>query len=246
MSVSIRYPNITASNEKDQLQQVRSYLHQLVDQLNMTLEDVGTAASSQNTALMNRAPAYAEKTKQDPVDTFNSIKALIIKSADIVEAYYDQINYRMQSVYVAESEFGTYKEANDKAVRETANATSELYSNVQSITSNVQDINDQLHETDAYIKRGHLYDDDAGFPVYGIEIGQTNKDNGVETFAKFARFTADRLEFYYAGDQENPIAYISGTKLYITTVQVLDIFQLGGFEDDVQEDGSVLTMWVGV
>ena len=40
MSVNLRFPNITAGTEKEQLTQIKSYLHQLVDQLNYTLEQL--------------------------------------------------------------------------------------------------------------------------------------------------------------------------------------------------------------
>jgi two-component SAPR family response regulator len=42
MSINIRYPNITALSEKEQLAQVKSYLHQLVDQLNYALPTLGS------------------------------------------------------------------------------------------------------------------------------------------------------------------------------------------------------------
>lgn len=34
MSMNFRYPNITGSTEKEQIAQIKSYLHQLADQLN--------------------------------------------------------------------------------------------------------------------------------------------------------------------------------------------------------------------
>jgi hypothetical protein len=34
VSINFRYPNITAGLEKEQITQVKAYLHQLVDQLN--------------------------------------------------------------------------------------------------------------------------------------------------------------------------------------------------------------------
>ena len=37
MSVKIRYPNITGGSEREQLAQIKSFLYQLVDQLNYAL-----------------------------------------------------------------------------------------------------------------------------------------------------------------------------------------------------------------
>lgn len=41
MSINIRYPNITAGSEREQMAQMRSYLHQLVDQLNYAFSILG-------------------------------------------------------------------------------------------------------------------------------------------------------------------------------------------------------------
>jgi hypothetical protein len=50
MSINIRYPNITALSEKEQLAQVKSYLHQLVDQLNYALSTLGAGDGQKNTS----------------------------------------------------------------------------------------------------------------------------------------------------------------------------------------------------
>jgi hypothetical protein len=55
----------------------------------------------------------AQAREESAETTFNSLKALIIKSADIVNAYYEEINTRLSGVYVAESDFGTYVEETD-------------------------------------------------------------------------------------------------------------------------------------
>ena len=241
--IDIRYPSITGTNDAAQLMQVKSYLHQLVDQLNMALKDV-----EQSTALATTTAksVYAGKVaeEKDAQSTFNSIKALIIKSADIVNAYYDEINTRMSSVYVAESEFGTYTEKNDKLVSETATGTAELYSNVQTIVSDIAGIKNQIIETNAYINSGRIDTAADGAAVYGIEVGQRNVIDGVEVFNKYARFTADRLSFYDQNDNE--VAYVRDTKLYITNVEVTGSFLQGGFEDTALADGSIVSKWVGV
>ena len=84
MSINIRLPNITENTERGQLLQVKSYLYQLVEQLNLALTDVERVASSAVTTAKASSAASAEKDSQA---TFNSIKALIIKSADIWHPY---------------------------------------------------------------------------------------------------------------------------------------------------------------
>ena len=98
-----------------------------------------------------------------------------------------------------------------------------------------------LIEVNAHIKSGLLYYDEAGAPVYGLEIGQRTEIDGVETFNKYARFTSEKLSFYDSNDNE--VAYISDKKLYITHVEVTGSFTLGGFVDTVLPDRSVVTRW---
>ena len=244
MSTNIRYPNITGGTEAAQLLQLKSYLHQLVDQLNMTLKDVERSTAAAVVNSLAKASSGGVEEKKDPQSTFNDIKALIIKSADIVNAYYDEINYRLESVYVAESVFGDYAQQTTKDVRETAELTEEMYNTVQAISSKVDGIESQIIETDAYINRGLLDYADDGTPVYGIEVGQRNAIDGVEVFNKYARFTAAKLSFYDQNDNE--VAYVSDRKLYITNVEVTGVYRQGGFEDTALADGSIVSKWVGV
>ena len=49
MSANIRYPNITGISEKEQLAQIKSYLIQLVDQLNYALSTIDTGDGATQT-----------------------------------------------------------------------------------------------------------------------------------------------------------------------------------------------------
>jgi hypothetical protein len=97
-----------------------------------------------------------------------------------------------------------------------------------------------LVETYAHIKSGKLEEKD-GIGVYGIEVGQRNVVNGVESFNKFARFTSDRLSFYDKGGHE--VAYISDYKLYITYAEVTGTLKLGGYLVDTTNGLTV--KWEG-
>lgn len=241
MSSNIRYPNITGTTEAAQLLQVRSYLHQLVDQLNMTLKNVESNAAV--VTAVKSAPSGKADKENDAQNTFNSIKALIIKSADIVNAYYEEINHRLEGVYVAESEFGAYAEQTTLDITANSKSIESLYSDVQQILSDVEGIDSQIIETNAHINSGLLYYAADGTPVYGLEIGQRNEVDGVVVFNKYARFTADRLSFYDQNDNE--VAFISDRVLHITRVEVDGSYIQGGFEDKTLSDGGVVTKWVG-
>ena len=88
---------------QEQLVRQYSYLFQMAQQLNVALgqlESGGTAAPSGGTA----APA-AEREQQ-----YQTLKSMIVKTADTVQRRMDQLSTKLTGEYVAASEFGTYVE----------------------------------------------------------------------------------------------------------------------------------------
>ena len=237
MSMDIRLPNITATTEAGKLQQVQSYLFQLVEQLNFALKSVESAAGSN--VIQETATSTGVSREQEAQASFNSIKALIIKSADIVNAYYDVISEKLSGEYVAESEFGTYREVTEQTITKTSTMVEQNFRSVQQIITDLEGLQHKLIEVDAYINSGHLYDDEDGVPIYGLEIGQRTEIDGVEVFNKYARFTAEKLSFFDHNGHE--VAYVSDKKLYITHIEVTGSFAIGKLVHTVLADGSVVT-----
>lgn len=231
MGMDIRLPNINASTEEGQLMQIKSYLYQFAEQLKYafsTLEAGGTTAGDAEQQIIS-APAEETAT---PGSTFNSIKSLIIKSADIVNAYYEEINRRLEGEYVAQSEFGTYSEQTSQIISENAAAIERVFNNIQQITSELEEVKNTLIEVNAYMKSGLLAYDDNGVPIYGLEVGQRNTVDGEEVFNKYARFTANRLSFYDQNDSE--VAYMSDYKFYIKNGEITETLKLGAFLIDTR------------
>ena len=234
MSFDLKLPNITATSVDGKVEQVRAYLYQLTEQLKWALNSIdsaGVKALQQGTKSNGK-----ELTEQEAQATFGSIKSLIIKSADIVEAYSEEIKERLVGEYVAKSEFGTYKENTEKTTIETSKGIEDLYKSVQEITGVIN----QFIEVNARIRSGILDYDENEVPIYGLEIGQINEIDGVEVFNKYARFTSDRLSFFDKNDIE--VAYISDYKLYITNAHIAGTLTLGRFEFDTS-DGLAIK-WV--
>lgn len=245
MSINLRLPNITEPTAEGKLRQIQSYLYQTVEQLNWalnTLESGGTGAvvmQGKNSA----GNSSGGEDKKDNSVNFNELKALIIKSADIVNAYYEKIHNRLTGEYVAQSDFGTFVELTEGQFTATSEDIEQLYTNLQQIITDIDNVEHTLIEVNAHIKSGLLDYEDYGTPIYGLEIGQRNEIDGVEVFNKYARFTADELSFYDANGMK--VAYISDNKLYIAHIEITGSFSHGGFVDSVQSDLSVVTRWVG-
>ena len=220
--MDLRLPNITAPDTAGKLNQLQRYLYALVEQLNWELGTASAPATPQTIAAPTPAPA----------ETFSSIKSLIIKSADIVQAYSDKITQTLEGKYVAQSEFGTFTEETAQVLAQTSKEVEQLFSNLQRIESTLIGVN-------AYLRSGLLYYDAGGVPVYGLEVGQQTQVDGQTVFNKYARFTAGKLSFYDANDNE--VAYISDYKLHITNVEVGGTLRQGHFQDSTQADGSIVT-----
>lgn len=241
MNANLRFPNITAQSDKEKLVQVQGYLHQLVQQLNWAFDNVGGGSSVKQAVELSKASGGIVES-EEAKSAFNDIKSLIIKSADIVNAYYESINTRLKSIYVSQSDFGTYTAETDAVIDANSEGIEQLYSNMQEILTDVANLEHTLIESNAYINSGLLYYDDQGVPVYGLEIGQRNEIDGEEVFNQFARFTAAKLSFYDSNGNE--VAYISDKKLYITHVEITGSLQQGSFIDTVMENGDVVSKWI--
>lgn len=241
--INIRLPNITAQTDREQLMQVKSYLHQLVQELNWALTSIETGNSAGTTAIKNQSAGDAV-TKKELTTSYNELRSLIIKSANTVSAYAEAAEERYKSLYVAQADFGTYTEQAEQRIAENAAGIAQFFTNMQEIVTDIETLEHSLIEANAHIKSGLLYYDGNGVPIYGVEVGQRTEIDGVEVFDKFARFISDRLSFYDQNDNE--VAYISDRKLHITHVEIEGTFRMGGFMDMVQPDRSIVTKWVEI
>ena len=236
MSVNLRLPNITADTEQGQLSQIKGYMYQLVQELNWALETIESASSGDKSAAVEIEGKNEPLSPEEAENTFNSIKALIIKSADIVNAYETTMKTSFDGEYVAISDFGTYQEKTSLLIEENSKGITEVFTNIQNITN--PDGTGSLDELNACIKRGLIGYDKNGNEVYGISIGESD-ENG--KFKNYAWFTADKLSFF--DENGNEVAYISKRRLYITDAIFLGVIQFGGYRMDTA-DGIAFT-WIG-
>ena len=242
MSYSFRLPNITATTPQGQLAQMQSFLYQTVEQLNWALNTIESGTASGNVVNHNTNNGVSTSQEEKAASTFGEIKPLIIKSADIVNAYYEKINARLVGEYVAKSDFGAYQQNTEAQIEANSETISQYYTNIQESITDLSTLENKLIEVNAHIHSGFLYYDENGVPVYGLEVGQKTEIDGVEVFKKYARFTSEKLSFY---DQNNyEVAYVSDKKLHITHIEVIEkgsSFTIGKLVDTVLDDGSVVT-----
>lgn len=145
--IDIRQPNITAGTPEQQLIQMRSYLYQLSQQLQWAFSTVSSSGSGNSVYVSPGSVGNAAvNARIDPQKTFAALKDLIIKSADIVNAYYDEINTKLSGVYVAQSDFGIYAEETGAVISANSTGVSQLYENNRTILLNIQTLEDSMKD----------------------------------------------------------------------------------------------------
>ena len=175
-----------------------------------------------------------------------SVDGLVVKNEDLagrisgLELTTESFKTYVETTLVTEDSFEKYKSESEQTAKD--------------ITDKFTSIDQYLNETAAHIKSGLLGHNEAGVPVFGIEVGQTTVNaEGEEVFDKFARFTSDKLSFYDQSSDE--VAYIGDRKMAITHAEIIDrqvagstdygSFKQGGFVDITLADGGIVTKWVG-
>lgn len=248
MGVDLRLPNITATTTEGQISQMRSYIMQLAEQLNWAFNSIsnGETMSSYKEAQASSVDSQ-EKTAQN---TFSDIKALIIKSADIVEAYYKEFGVLLESEgkYLAVSDFGTYYEESSKTLVDKYDSIEEQYKNLQAVVDSMGELVGEI-STNALIKSGLLkrvtIGEVDGVPLYGIEVGQTVEDEktGEVIYNKLAQLSSDGLELYSDPSSSVPTAIFKHNTMYIPNAEISETLKIGGYR--IKTSNGLSFKWEG-
>lgn len=146
MGIDLRQPNISG-NDHEMLLGVKSYLFQLREQLQWAFDNLDLNGSGgkdesggtvNNTTIINQTTVPAgEKEAQA---TFDAIKSFIIKAADIADAYYEIVSTKLQSSYVAKSDYGDYVKNTTALIEKSSEKIDQNYKNIQVIIQDVDDL----------------------------------------------------------------------------------------------------------
>lgn len=235
-------PVFTSGNPEKNIREMQRYLWQFVEQMQIAIGESRKIEKE----LQQYQKEEKQKAKDTPAAAFGRIKDLIIKSADIVEAYRTEITRTLEGEFVAVSTFGTFQERTTAAITETDKNVTQNFKAIQKIETDVAGLESGIRQMNAYIRTGFLYEDSDGVSRYGVEIGEQAEKDGVNVFLKFARLTSDRLSFFDQNGIE--VAYISDKKLYIISAQVQEIeaksayvgeLSIGGYFFEVGLDGHL-------
>lgn len=248
MAVNIPAPPADATKS---LETAYNYLFQLHEQLNYALSHISSeqimmdnttqivSGSSQTAIPQNQTET--QKRQQE----FDNLRGIIVKTAKVIRSEMDAIVQTLERDYVAESEFGTYKDQTTLKLEALADGITQNYNSVNELTSDVDGFGAWKSNTDGYIKTGILWYEN-GVPIIGVAVGQNTQvevdgELIIEEKNKLATFISDELAFW---NNNEKIAYMTGNYLHIANAEILGTSKIGGYVVVPEEDG-VAIRWEG-
>lgn len=226
----IQTPPQFGGDERQQLVQVRSYLYQLAETLNQNLNNLTLDNFRPDTKqVISGASQESEAAIKENAAT---LKALIIKTASVIEAQIDEINTELETDYVAKSEFGTYTKQAEAQITANAEGITQNYERVEHITGQ---FDEYVLSTSGYIRTGITVVEEDGTEAVGIEIGDLEGENPMK-----ATFTSEKLAFWQNGVQ---VAWISNGQWSANAIDIKDMITLGSWQ--ITKTNGFSIRWVG-
>lgn len=238
-------PPTLSGRSEDQLRQLQSYLYAMSGKLNEALMSISIEQMTPETRrVIVGASESGEADKQTKQKEYQTLKSLIIKTAEIVRHEMDEIYVQLNDKYEAiSSQFGTYEETLINTITATAKGILQDYnyeSRIQGLEEADGNTQSFMQRIDGYIFSGVIREE-AGVPILGIAIGEniTGYADGVPYMRdenKMATFTKDRLSFWQ-GDIE--VAYYSNNVFYIAHGEITKELKMGNHKWEIMADGSM-------
>ena len=238
-------PPSATGGQAEQVRNLYSYLYQLTDRLNAAFVALDAGGSDASGTSVSAAGASGGMSA-DQARQYNELKALIIKTGTVTKEYADKLVASLDSVYIAQSEWGTYEEQIHQDIEATASGIVESYN----FQSQIDALDDYRIEASGYILRGIIGYDEANVPIFGIAIGQDLKTTEVtidgvtykqvDMTKNLATYTADGITFWLNGVA---VARLNQQELSITRAVITEKITLGDWE--IATNGTGINKQVG-
>ena len=183
MGERIDLPQTPQGTAEEQLRQMYSYLYRMAEALNHNLSEIGSMdLTDDERIIMQQITAEEEGAEAAAYDWQGkeSLKSLIIKTAEFVQNKLDNYRLNLLGEYVTEGKFGKYVRNTSLKVDVTPSGIQQDYT----FEEVVQGLKNYTVNAKNYIKTGMLRMVN-GVPVYGVAIGKdvvTFSEDGTETY----------------------------------------------------------------
>lgn len=261
--VQMETPPLLRGTEQEQLAQLRSYLFQAAQHLNLALNDLSMDSFGKDVqeAIQEGGTQSAEKVQTSVDQTASALKDLIIKTANVIYQQMDVLETVLRSEYVAVSDFGQYQEEIESRLTQTAENTTAAYDYAAKISADTdarltelagdQDaLREMLVKSSGYIKQG-IIGYNGAVPIIGIAIGQDVKTTGkvevdgqtyevVDTTSNMTTWTPERMSFFINGTEA---AWFSNGALHVGRIEVSE--RIVGGNWDISFTSGLTVKWIG-
>ncbi|MBQ8537210.1 MAG: hypothetical protein IJ461_07410 [Clostridia bacterium] len=241
----IQSPPNLQGNERRQLVQLHSYLYQMAQALNASLNDLTVESFRPEAQALFKSAA----TQREVAQNAQALKAMIIKTAREVTARMDEITATLEGDYLAKSEFGEYRQALSNEITATAQGVVQSYgydSRLDALDETMAGFLSYETATKQYIKTGLLFYDEEGVPRYGVAVGESETEitGDGETLVSrsglLATFTSDRLSFWQNGVET---AWVSNGQWCTRALEVQERIDLGPWQ--IAHTSGFTVKWMG-
>lgn len=228
----LEYPHIHGTTD-EKLEQISGYLYKLAEISNYNLEQ-STPEGIFRQAAEAVASAESEAVEKDKRAQFRGLRDLIIKSAGSVMISEQEISHSLAGLFVAESDFGTFKKETEQTFTANSESFKSLFKKDEEIST---DITNYKSEMQNYIFAG--YDGD----VFALDIGllknkytEGEKEVINDTPKKF-RITPTRASLFSGS---NEVAYLSENAVYFPNAHITGgTLDIGGGTFKVSDKGEL-------
>lgn len=207
-SLNLAYPKRMGGTAQEQISALYRSQCEIIDWLN--LSDWSAEAVLQEIAQGIDEDAALRTAKEKKLTGFESLKQLIIKTADFSMENSEQFSKTLKGGFVAKSTFGEYVKQTSLTLTANSEGITQLFGYTDGIN------NQYTGKSQQYVKTGLLYYDGVT-PRYGVGVGNiyTTVQSGNEVIntsaGEVVTVTPGEIAFWQQGLK---VAYLSGKKLH--------------------------------
>lgn len=229
--MNLRLPTLDGVNDSAKILKIQEYLYELERQLNFALLDLERGKA---TVVPANTTSATSKSDTDAADLFETLKPYIIKNAEIIRSYSEELRETFKGEYVAVTDYAEYVKNTDAEFKKTSENITQTYERVETIYGAFEPGDDIaiVKTTNAVITTGFLGEVN-GNAQYGMQI-TTVADNKV--FAS-AKFLSTGVIIYDENGRES--LTITDQTINVKNISITKSLVLGGFRTIVE--GAVIT-----
>ena len=234
-------PQLTGTPQQ-QIAALRDYLVRMAQSL-QTAQDLTEKRTASGFSRAKTAAA-ADAARQAA-----SLKSLIVKTAGVIRSSIEELETELHSSYVAESEFGEYREYAEGKFTQTASDITEAFDRSAQIRTDLLDFRSSVQ---GEIRRGLIEDPETGEENIGIAISrklyfETNGIPYVDTMGNiyprllpaqsFGLYTATGWQYWINGQKVGWFDSLDSS-LHLRTVTVNESISIGDSWKIMQHPGG--------